>query len=55
MGCWNETCALSNTPIHHGDPVVAFMLAVPGGHGSSDDYCYTDGIAAGETFSDKMA
>lgn len=27
MGCWNETCFMSNLPIRHGDPVVAFITA----------------------------
>ncbi len=26
MGCWNETCVLTRTPIHAGDPVVAFTV-----------------------------
>lgn len=26
MGCWNETCAISNLPIRRGDPVVFLLL-----------------------------
>ena len=27
MGCWNETCFISNLPIRHGDEVYLFVLA----------------------------
>lgn len=27
MGCWNETCLVSNLAIRAGDPVVAFLIA----------------------------
>jgi hypothetical protein len=26
MGCWDETCGLTNTPIFYGDPVVMVVL-----------------------------
>lgn len=29
MGCWNETCGLTNLPIRWGEPVVAIVLQKP--------------------------
>ena len=27
MGCWNDTCLITNLPIHSGDPVIAFVIS----------------------------
>jgi len=44
MGCWNETCFMSNLPIRHGDPVVAFITAQggwePTKHRARASFCY---------------
>ena len=47
MGCWNETCAITQMPIHSGDPVVLVFLAkvdqTDQNHGG---FCYSNTIWA---------
>jgi len=40
MGCWNGTCGLSNLPIHAGEPVVAYLVAVSQ-HIDPNGSCYS--------------
>lgn len=43
MGCWSETCLVSNLPINAGDPVVAFLIAHDHYRGDGKDFsgtCY---------------
>ena len=43
MGCWNETCLVSNLPIRWNDPVVAFFISYDR-YGDETDFsgsCYT--------------
>jgi len=41
MGCWNETCAISNLPIRAGDPTYFIMLTrTPWEHKDGSTGCY---------------
>ncbi len=43
MGCWNETCALTNLPIRAGDSIVAFIGVTGVGTGSNVSYQFDYG------------
>jgi len=40
MGCWNETCAITNLPIHAGDPIVYFLLE----YNLANHTCWNDDV-----------
>lgn len=45
MGCWNETCAITQMPIRWEDPVVLVFLAkVDQSTDSHNGFCYTNAI-----------
>lgn len=47
MGCWNETCSITNLPILDGEPVVAFVLQNNPYRADADKVCvYPDDIWA---------
>lgn len=43
MGCWNQTCAVTNLPIYRGEEVVV-MLLQEASRRYSPNYCYTTGL-----------
>ena len=47
MGCWNETCAITQMPIQNGDPVVlVFLTKVDQTDQNHDGFCYSNAIWA---------
>ena len=50
MGCWNETCGITQVPIMHNDPVVLILLANVAQHRSADrmdghsGHCYSNDV-----------
>ena len=45
MGCWNETCGITNLPIRVGDEIVVFILRQLGRASCGETYCYNDNYA----------
>lgn len=41
MGCWNQTCGLTQLPIHAGDEVVLFILHKNEFNNDSNSFCYS--------------
>jgi len=45
MGCWNETCGITQMPIHYGDPVMLVFLTKVDRHAENHaGFCYTNAI-----------
>lgn len=45
MGCWNETCAITQMPIHVGDPVVLVFLTKVDRHAENHNgFCHVNDI-----------
>ena len=44
MGCWNETCGISNLPIHTGEKVCLFILGPTSNNGLAGEGYYADDL-----------